>query len=106
MRTHLIGVCGTGMGALAALLREAGDDVSGSDAAFDPPVGPMLATIGVRCERGYDPAHLAPPPDRVVVGNAIRRDNPEAKAAEELDLPRSSMSQTLRDRFLARRRPL
>ncbi len=106
MRTHLIGVCGTGMGALAALLREAGDDVSGSDAAFDPPVGPMLATIGVRCEKGYDPAHLAPPPDHVVVGNAIRRDNPEAQAAEQLALPRSSMSQTLRDRFLVKRRPL
>lgn len=106
MHAHLVGVSGTGMGALAALLREAGDEVSGSDAAFDPPVGPMLARLGVRCETGYDEAHLAPRPDRVVVGNAIRRDNVEAQAAERLGIPRASMSQTLRDRFLARRRPL
>ena len=48
MRVHLVGVSGTGMGARAALLREAGDDVSGSDVAFDPPVGPMLRELGIR----------------------------------------------------------
>jgi UDP-N-acetylmuramate: L-alanyl-gamma-D-glutamyl-meso-diaminopimelate ligase len=66
------------MGALAALLRQAGHDVSGSDVAFDPPIGPALVAAGVRCMRGYDAAHLEPRPDLVVVGNAIRRGNPEA----------------------------
>jgi UDP-N-acetylmuramate: L-alanyl-gamma-D-glutamyl-meso-diaminopimelate ligase len=94
------------MGALAALLREAGDDVSGSDVAFDPPIGPTLDALGVRCMRGYAAENLEPRPDLVVVGNAIRRDNVEAAAAERLGLPRASMSATLRDRFLARRRPL
>ncbi len=94
------------MGALAALLREAGHEVSGSDIAFDPPVGPLLAGLGVRCEQGYDAAHLAPRPDLVVVGNAIRRDNPEAEEAERLGVARASMSHTLRERFLAKRRPL
>jgi UDP-N-acetylmuramate: L-alanyl-gamma-D-glutamyl-meso-diaminopimelate ligase len=95
------------MGALAALLREAGDEVSGSDIAFDPPIGPMLRALGVRCDEGYDGARFdAHPPDLVIVGNAIRRTNPEAEAAERLGLPRSSMSRALRDRFLDRRRPL
>jgi UDP-N-acetylmuramate: L-alanyl-gamma-D-glutamyl-meso-diaminopimelate ligase len=106
MRVHLVGVSGTGMGALAALFREAGDDVSGSDVAFDPPVGPALLGLGIRCLRGYDAAHLEPRPDLVVVGNAIRRGNAEAAEAERLGLSRSSMSGALRERFLAKRRPL
>jgi UDP-N-acetylmuramate: L-alanyl-gamma-D-glutamyl-meso-diaminopimelate ligase len=106
MRVHLIGVSGTGMGALASLLREAGHEVSGSDTAFDPPIGPELERIGVRTTRGYDAAHLEPAPDLVVVGNVIRRDNAEAVAAERAGLPRTSMSAALREHFLAKRRPL
>jgi len=106
VRVHLVGVAGTGMGALAALLKEAGETVSGSDAAFDPPVGPVLESLGIRCLRGYEAAHLNPRPDLVVVGNAIRRDNPEAQEAERAGIPRTSMSQALRDRFLAKRRAL
>lgn len=94
------------MGALAALFREAGDEVSGSDQAFDPPIGPTLDAIGVRCLPGYAEEHLDPRPDLVVVGNSIRRENPEARAAERLGIPRASMSGTLRERFLANRRPL
>jgi UDP-N-acetylmuramate: L-alanyl-gamma-D-glutamyl-meso-diaminopimelate ligase len=106
MRVHLVGVSGTGMAALAALFREAGDDVSGSDVAFDPPMGPLLYTLGVRCFTGFDAAHLEPAPDLVVVGNAIRRGNPEADAAERRGIQRSSMSAALRSRFLTKRRPL
>jgi UDP-N-acetylmuramate: L-alanyl-gamma-D-glutamyl-meso-diaminopimelate ligase len=96
------------MGALATLFCEAGDDVSGSDTAFDPPVGPMLLSLGVQCEQGFDGARFEGPsrPDLVVVGNAIRRTNPEAEAAGRLGLPRASMSGALRERFLVRRRPL
>src|SRR5580700_931554 len=88
------------MGALAALFREAGDDVSGSDTAFDPPIGPMLQSLGVRCEQGFDAARFDGParPDLVVIGNAIRRTNPEAEAAERLGLARASMSGALRER--------
>ncbi|HEY3816458.1 MAG TPA: Mur ligase family protein [Polyangiaceae bacterium] len=106
MRVHLVGVSGTGMGALAALLVEAGHAVSGSDVAFDPPIGPALEALAVRCLRGYDASHLDDRPDLVVVGNAIRRDNPEALAAERLGLKRTSMSGALREHFLAKRRPL
>jgi UDP-N-acetylmuramate: L-alanyl-gamma-D-glutamyl-meso-diaminopimelate ligase len=106
MHVHLVGVSGTGMGALAALFSEDGDHVSGSDTAFDPPMGPALEALGVRCFTGYDESHLDPRPDLVVVGNAIRRGNPEAEAAERLGVERSSMSAALRRRFLVKRRPL
>jgi len=94
------------MGALAALFVEAGHAVSGSDVAFDPPIGPALRALGVRCVQGYDASHLEDRPDLVVVGNAVRRGNPEAEAAERLGLARASMSGALREHFLARRRPL
>jgi UDP-N-acetylmuramate: L-alanyl-gamma-D-glutamyl-meso-diaminopimelate ligase len=94
------------MGALASLLREEGSDVSGSDTAFYPPMGPMLQSLGIRCMNGYEAAHLEPRPDLVVVGNAIRRTNPEAGETERLGLARASMSETIRSRFLAKRRPL
>jgi UDP-N-acetylmuramate: L-alanyl-gamma-D-glutamyl-meso-diaminopimelate ligase len=108
MHAHFVGVCGTGMGALAALFRERGDRVTGSDASFDPPVGPALRAAGVECLVGYSADHLAGSdgrvPDLVVVGNVIRRDNPEARAAEERGLRRASMSAALRSEFLAGRR--
>src|SRR5271165_1327305 len=94
------------MGALAALLVEAGHEVSGSDVAFDPPIGPALRAMNVRCLEGYEAAHLEPRPDLVVVGNAIRKANPEAAEAERLGLARTSMSAALRQHFLAKRRPL
>ena len=106
MRVHLVGVSGTGMGALAVLFKDAGDEVSGSDVAFDPPTGPALRAAGVRCLVGFDAAHLDPLPDLVVVGNAIRRGNAEDEAAQRLGIERTSMSAALRQRFLTKRRPL
>jgi UDP-N-acetylmuramate: L-alanyl-gamma-D-glutamyl-meso-diaminopimelate ligase len=94
------------MSALAALLCQAGENVSGSDVAFAPPAGPVLRETGVRCMTGYAAENLQPRPDLVVVGNAIRRDNAEAVEAERLGVPRLSMSETLRERFLSKRRPL
>jgi UDP-N-acetylmuramate: L-alanyl-gamma-D-glutamyl-meso-diaminopimelate ligase len=94
------------MGALAMLFREQGATVSGSDMAFDPPMGPALRDAGITLREGYDASHIEPGMDLVVVGNAIRRDNPEAVQAEALGLRRASMSRTLREQFLATRRPL
>lgn len=102
-RVHLIGVCGTGMGQLAVLFRARGDEVSGSDVAFDPPVGPELERHGVHCLRGWDPSHLEGA-ELCVVGNVIRKDNAEAQAADAAGLTRVSMSGALRDEFLRGRR--
>jgi UDP-N-acetylmuramate: L-alanyl-gamma-D-glutamyl-meso-diaminopimelate ligase len=106
MRVHLVGVCGTGMGSLALLFREAGHDVSGSDVRFDPPMGDVLREGGVTLRTTYAPENLEPLPDLVVVGNAIRSDNPEAAAALRMGLARTSMSAALRAHFLQGRKPL
>jgi UDP-N-acetylmuramate: L-alanyl-gamma-D-glutamyl-meso-diaminopimelate ligase len=66
----------------------------------------LLAAAGIRPHPGFDPAHLDPPPDLVVVGNAVPRTNPEAVEAERRGLPRLSMPAALARFFLAGRRPL
>lgn len=81
MHVHIVAVAGTGMGSLAGLLKELGHDVSGSDVAFHPPMGPALKRWGVRCVKGFEARHLEPPPDLVIVGNVCRSNNPEARAA-------------------------
>lgn len=106
MRVHLVGVCGTGMGALAGLFLEAGHEVSGSDVAFDPPMGPALASWGVKLLRGFEPAHLEPRPDLVVIGNVCRRDNPLARAAIEGGIAYTDMAHALAAHVLKGRSPL
>jgi UDP-N-acetylmuramate: L-alanyl-gamma-D-glutamyl-meso-diaminopimelate ligase len=97
VRIHFIAVAGTGMGALAGLLKASGHEVSGSDVAFDPPIGPELVRWGIRCMQGFDPAHLDPRPDLVVVGNVCRKDNVEACSAIASKIPVTSMPQALRE---------
>lgn len=86
MHIHIVAVAGTGMGALAGLLTELGHRVTGSDVAFDPPMGPALESWGVQCLPGFDPKHLEPAPDLVVIGNVCRKDNPEVLATLERGL--------------------
>ena len=94
------------MAPLACLLRDLGHDVRGSDGPLYPPTSDILAGAGIEPLVGYDPAHLEPRPDLVIVGNAVPRTNPEAVATEELGLPRLSMPEAL-DRFVLRdRKPL
>ena len=104
MHVHLIGVAGTGMGALAALFREAGHTVSGSDTAFHPPIGPALASWGVTTKLGYSAENLVPTPDLVVVGNVCRKDNPEARAAIDGGLRYVSFPGAMETIFLEARR--
>ena len=104
MHVHLIGVCGTGMGPFAGLLKQAGHRVTGSDAAFLPPMGDALVRWGIETLQGFDPAHLEPAPDLVVVGNVCRPSNPEARAAIERGLRYASFPASLRSMFLEQRR--
>ncbi|RME25652.1 MAG: UDP-N-acetylmuramate:L-alanyl-gamma-D-glutamyl-meso-diaminopimelate ligase, partial [Deltaproteobacteria bacterium] len=106
MKIHLVGVCGAGMGSLAGLLKEAGNDVSGCDRAFDPPVGPMLKELGIELCPGFDPAHITPELDLAVIGNVCRSSNPEAARAEELGVAMKSFPQTLGEMFLEGRKPI
>ncbi len=105
MHVHLIGVAGTGMSALAGLLVEAGHEVSGSDTAFDPPVGPYLQELGVACFEGWREANLDAEPDLAIVGNVCRRDNPEAQEAIARGIPTLSMPGALAAHVLSRRTP-
>ncbi len=84
MRIHILGVCGTFMAGIAQLASELGHEVSGSDRQFMPPMSRLLEQAGVRHYTGYDPSHLDPAPDLVLVGNVIMRGNPELEAALDL----------------------
>lgn len=106
LHIHLIAIGGTGMAPLACLLQGEGHFVTGSDGPLYPPMSTLLAEAGIRPRVGFDPRHLDPRPDLVVVGNAVPRSNPEAVAAERLGLPRLSMPEALARFFLADRRPL
>lgn len=91
------------MGALAGLLCKAGHRVTGSDTAFYPPIGPALAAWGVETMEGFDPAHLEPRPDLVVIGNVCRKENVEARAAIDGGLPYTSMPGAIETMFLTQR---
>jgi UDP-N-acetylmuramate: L-alanyl-gamma-D-glutamyl-meso-diaminopimelate ligase len=99
LHIHLLGICGTGMAALAGILKEQGHRVTGSDEHAYPPMSDFLAGLGIPVVNGYGPENLAPAPDLVVVGNVIRRENPEAQAVLARDLPRLSLPEAL-NRFL------
>ena len=90
-RIHLVGVAGTGMGSFAGMLKAAGYEVTGSDEKVYPPMSDMLAQWGVEAMTPYAPANLdAARPDLVIIGNVIRRVNPEATAVRERGLPTMS----------------
>jgi UDP-N-acetylmuramate: L-alanyl-gamma-D-glutamyl-meso-diaminopimelate ligase len=94
------------MSALAALLVEAGHRVTGSDTAFDPPVGPYLQALGIECVSGWDRANLDANPDLVIVGNVCRPDNPEAQEAFDRNLRTISMPKALAQEVLCNRIPM
>jgi UDP-N-acetylmuramate: L-alanyl-gamma-D-glutamyl-meso-diaminopimelate ligase len=92
---HLIAVCGSGMAALAALLKDLGHQVTGSDQNVYPPMSDFLRQKGIAILDGYRKEHVSPDADLVVVGNAVSKDNPEARRTFELGLPFCSMPQAL-----------
>ncbi len=106
LHIHLIAIGGTGMAPLAALLAADGHRVTGTDGPVYPPMSTLLANAGITPWADYQPAHLDPPPDLVVVGNAVPRNNPEAVECERLGLSRLSMPEAVARFFLADRLPL
>src|SRR5258706_3283165 len=76
---HLVGVAGTGMGSFAGMLKAKGYEVTGSDENVYPPMSDMLKAWGIEALTPYAPANLdRARPDLVIIGNVIRRVNPEA----------------------------
>ncbi len=106
MHIHILGICGTFMAGIAALAREAGHKVTGSDAAAWPPMSTQLRELGIDVMSGYDPAHLKPAPDRVVIGNALSRGNAAVEYVLDAGLPYISGPQWLSENILQDRHVL
>ncbi|MCB1577002.1 MAG: UDP-N-acetylmuramate:L-alanyl-gamma-D-glutamyl-meso-diaminopimelate ligase, partial [Xanthomonadales bacterium] len=75
MKLHILGICGTFMGGIAALARELGHEVEGSDSNVYPPMSTQLEALGIALRQGYSAENLQPRPDLVVIGNALSRGN-------------------------------
>ncbi len=103
---YLIGICGTGMGSLAGLFQQAGYAVRGADRAAWPPMSTRLREVGIPILEGYDPAHLDPTPDLVIVGNACTPTHVEAAYAREQGLVQLSFPEALAHFFIQDRRSL
>src|SRR6478609_4587110 len=99
-RIHLIGVAGTAMATLAAMLKHRGHDVSGSDEHVYPPMSDFLAAEQIRVLEGYSPDHVGGPIDLVVVGNAISRGNAELEAVLNRGVRYASLPETIREQWL------
>jgi UDP-N-acetylmuramate: L-alanyl-gamma-D-glutamyl-meso-diaminopimelate ligase len=108
MRLHILGICGTFMGGVAALARELGHAVEGSDANVYPPMSTQLEALGIGLMSGYTAEHLQPGPDHaqpdlVVVGNAMTRGNPAVEYMLDARLRYISGPQWLGETVLAGR---
>jgi UDP-N-acetylmuramate: L-alanyl-gamma-D-glutamyl-meso-diaminopimelate ligase len=98
-KIHLIAICGTGMGALACMLKELGFDITGSDRKIYPPMSHFLADRGLDVMNGFKGKHISYGPDLVIVGNAVTCENPEVKKMKQMGIPFCSMPQAL-NRFV------
>jgi UDP-N-acetylmuramate: L-alanyl-gamma-D-glutamyl-meso-diaminopimelate ligase len=106
MHIHILGICGTFMGGLAALAREAGHRVTGCDANVYPPMSEQLRNLGIELVEGFGTAQLAPEPDAFVIGNVVSRGNPLMEAILDAGLPYTSGPQWLAENVLAGRHVL
>ena len=101
MKVHLIGIGGTGMGAVAGLLAEAGHEVRGSDQAVYPPMSGQLAALGVPVMMPYSADNLAWKPELVVVGNVHGKDHVEVRAAQDAGIALTSFPAVLGEKLIA-----
>ena len=106
MHIHILGICGTFMGGLAALAREAGHRVTGCDANVYPPMSDQLRALGIDLIEGYGADQLALQPDLFVIGNVVVRGNPLMEAVLNAGLPYISGPQWLAEHVLQGRHVL
>jgi UDP-N-acetylmuramate: L-alanyl-gamma-D-glutamyl-meso-diaminopimelate ligase len=106
MHIHILGICGTFMGGIAALAREAGHQVTGCDSAVYPPMSDQLRSLGIDLIDGYAPEQLSLKPDLFVIGNVVTRGNPLMEAILDAGLPYISGPQWLAENVLQGRHVL
>ena len=100
MKIHILGIAGTFMGGVAALARELGHTVEGSDQAIYPPMSTQLETLGIALAQGYQPQNISPDCDEIVVGNALSRGNAAVEAVLDDGRRYTSGAQWLSERVL------
>lgn len=103
MHIHILGICGTFMGSLAQLAKELGHKVTGSDANVYPPMSTQLEQAGIELIQGFDPIHLKPAPDLVIIGNAMSRGNPSVEYVLNQGIPYTSGPEWLHDFVLPKK---
>ena len=106
MHIHILGICGTFMGGIAALAREGGHTVTGCDANVYPPMSDQLRGLGIELIEGFDADQLSLRPDLFVIGNVVTRGNPLMEAILDAGLPYTSGPQWLAEHVLAGRHVL
>jgi UDP-N-acetylmuramate: L-alanyl-gamma-D-glutamyl-meso-diaminopimelate ligase len=99
-RIHFLGICGTAMGSVAAALRDRDFTVTGSDEDVYPPMSVFLEEKGIALNAGYRAENIPADADLIVIGNAIRRGNPEVEAVLNRKLYYLSLPETLKEFFL------
>ncbi|MEY5003838.1 MAG: UDP-N-acetylmuramate:L-alanyl-gamma-D-glutamyl-meso-diaminopimelate ligase, partial [Pseudomonadota bacterium] len=100
MHIHILGICGTFMGGLAVLAKEAGYKVTGCDANVYPPMSAQLRAQGIELIEGFGPHQISLQPDMFVVGNVVSRGNPLMEAIMNRGLPYTSGPQWLGEHIL------
>jgi UDP-N-acetylmuramate: L-alanyl-gamma-D-glutamyl-meso-diaminopimelate ligase len=103
---HFIGICGTAMGSVAAALRDRGITVTGSDESVYPPMSTFLESKGITLRAGYRPENIPEDAEVIVVGNAMKRGNPEVEAVLNRRLYYASLPEVLKELFLRGRHNL
>ncbi|MDQ6765362.1 MAG: UDP-N-acetylmuramate:L-alanyl-gamma-D-glutamyl-meso-diaminopimelate ligase [Verrucomicrobiota bacterium] len=103
---HFLGICGTAMGSVAAALRERGFVVTGSDENVYPPMSTFLESRGVKLNAGFRPENIPSDADVIVIGNAMKRGNPEVEEVLNRKLYYVSLPEVLRNEFLRGRHNL
>jgi len=100
MHIHILGICGTFMGGIAAIAKSLGHKVTGSDQNVYPPMSTQLEELGIELTQGYDVSQLEPKPDMVVIGNAMSRGNPCVEYVLDKGLPYTSGPEWLKHNLL------
>ena len=101
MHIHILGICGTFMGGIAVLAKQAGHTVSGSDENVYPPMSTQLEAQGIELCEGYQPEHISDSVDQVVIGNVMSRGNELVEHVLNKNIPYSSGPQWLADNVLS-----
>ena len=100
MHLHILGICGTFMGGIAAIARQAGHRVTGCDANVYPPMSTQLEAQGIELIEGFSPDQISLKPDLFIIGNVVSRGNPLMEAILNQGLPYQSGPQWLGEQVL------